>query len=529
MAAPRRTQKQIAERYKGNLGYYNRSHPWRRARLWTSWIAIVGGIIAIVVFQMRGRETFFNAGKISAPHAGFADNCAKCHDKTLSAGKFTSILSDRFQHGVAFEAIDRNCETCHAQHTLHEPNVVQSRSCSACHQEHRGLQSLRLVASSQCASCHDSSAIMEASAQKGMQPQWQNFHRHPHPAQQVVLELSRPTRGYTQKFDSFWSGHPEFQLIREQQRDPDVLRFNHQRHFASDIPPVNGQKLDCNYCHKPDPGGRYYQRITFAANCQACHSLQFDAKNPELKIPHGDVDLARTFLRTLPAQYGDYARLKKGITRDAEVANFVAQQIKQLRGTFRTGEELEGAVFFTTDPYKPQQKMNATTRANFTGCAFCHEVKAIANAPPAITKPVLIDRWMPQASFNHLKHQVDPHTQQPLDCNVCHHALQSRETSDVLMPTKANCVTCHSPQGKIVAECITCHTYHAPSAAQTTVGTAESTAPLSLKQMLLGEGGSSGPSSAGRTDSSRGELDVKNWAAKPQIVNSALGDRDPPY
>jgi hypothetical protein len=30
------------------------------------------------------------------------------------------------------------------------------------------------------------------------------------------------------------------------------------------------------------------------------------------------------------------------------------------------------------------------------------------------------------------------------------------------MPTKANCVTCHSPQGKIVAECITCHTFHAP-------------------------------------------------------------------
>jgi hypothetical protein len=117
-----------------------------------------------------------------------------------------------------------------------------------------------------------------------------------------------------------------------------------------------------------------------------------------------------------------------------------------------------------------------------------------------------------------VKHQVDPHTQQPLDCNVCHHALQSRETSDVLMPTKANCVTCHSPEGKIVAECITCHTYHAPSDAQTTVATAESTAPLSLKQILLSEGGSSSPL-----------LDAKNWAAKQQIVNIALGDRNPSH
>jgi hypothetical protein len=367
---------------------------------------------------------------------------------------------------------------------LHEPNVVQDRSCSACHQEHRGLQSLRLVASSHCASCHNDSVTMAASAQKGMQLQWANFHRHPHPAQQVVLELPRPQSGYTQTFGAFWNDHPEFQLDRDKVRDPDSLRFNHQRHFASDIPPVNGQKLDCSYCHKPTSDGRYYQRINFAANCQACHSLQFDSKNPELKIPHGDVALARTFLRTLPAQYADYARLKRGIRSEKEVQNFVAQQIRQLRETFHSGDELERAVFFTVNPYKPQEKTAAATRANFTGCAFCHEVKAVANAAPAFTKPILIDRWMPQAKFDHAKHQTDPTTQKPLDCNVCHHATQSRETSDALMPTIANCVTCHSPQGKVVAECMTCHGYHAPMevAAQF-----QRTAETSLKQMLLGD------------------------------------------
>lgn len=61
---------------------------------------------------------------------------------------------------------------------------------------------------------------------------------------------------------------------------------------------------------------------------------------------------------------------------------------------------------------------------------------------------------MPQASFNHAKHQVDPHTEQPLDCNVCHHALQSRETSDALIahegelrhvpqPTRQDCGSVH--------------------------------------------------------------------------------------
>jgi len=86
MAAPRRTQKQIAERYKGNLGYYKKLHPWRRARLWASLVAIFAGIAGIILFQIRGRETFFNAGEISQPHASFAADCAKCHDQSLRTG-----------------------------------------------------------------------------------------------------------------------------------------------------------------------------------------------------------------------------------------------------------------------------------------------------------------------------------------------------------------------------------------------------------------------------------------------------------
>lgn len=491
MAAPRRTQKQIAERYKGNLGYYKRKHLWRRARYCVSFLAIVGGIAGIAFFQRHGREKFFNAGPLSRNHAAFGDNCEKCHDKslmisgTLTVQKFREVVRDRFRNGIAFEPIDRRCETCHRLHAFHEANVVQNRSCSVCHQEHRGPGPMNAVAGSNCASCHNNAATMEASAQKGVQIQWKDIHRHPHPATQIVLELPRPARGYTETFAAFWNGHPEFQLQREKVHDldydqgahRDILRFNHQRHLAPDIPWVNGKKLDCNYCHKPDAEGRYYQRITFAAHCQSCHSLQFDARNPELKIPHGDVTLARTFLRTLPAQYADYARFKKGITREPDVASFVAQQIRQLRETFRTGDELERAVFFTTDPYKPQRGMSGATRANFTGCAFCHEVKPVVNAAPIIVKPILVDRWMPQAGFNHAKHQIDPRTQQPLDCNVCHHAARSRETADVLMPAIANCVSCHSPQGKVVAECITCHTYHAPT----------TTAAATVRQMLLGQ------------------------------------------
>ena len=476
MARPGRTQKQTAERYQGNLRYYAKFHLWRNARLIVSLFAIIASIVGIWLFSRLGRETFFNPGKISSSHSSIANKCSACHDKSLVSGsqftprQFSAATRERFREGVAFAPIDRKCETCHKLHGFHEANVVENRSCSVCHQEHRGSKSLRLVTSSNCASCHANSSVMTAAAEKGMQLPQDAFHRHPHPTQQIVLELPRPRDGFTRTFPSFWNGHPEFQLKRENVPDPDSLRFNHQRHFAADIPPLNGHRLVCIDCHKPEPGGRFYQRISFANDCQSCHALQFDRRNPELTLPHGNVQLVRTFLRTLPAQYSDYARLKK-IGGDRDVRNFVATQIDQLRRDFGSGEELERAIFFTANPYKPERQLGAGTRANFAGCAYCHQVKMSPDGLPAVTKPVLVDRWIPRANFNHAKHQVDPATQNPLDCNLCHQAAQSRETSDVLMPVKATCVTCHSPQGKAVSECMTCHTYHAPPAAQLPVVT----------------------------------------------------------
>ncbi|MEP6604404.1 MAG: hypothetical protein ABJB69_10700, partial [Spartobacteria bacterium] len=87
--------------------------------------------MSIFLFQKYGRETFFNAEKISTNHASFADNCQACHDKTATTGKFSEVLHERFHKGVRFDALDRKCETCHQQHTFHETNVVQNRSCSA--------------------------------------------------------------------------------------------------------------------------------------------------------------------------------------------------------------------------------------------------------------------------------------------------------------------------------------------------------------------------------------------------------------
>ena len=91
MATPARTQKQIAERYKGNLGYYRRKHPWRVARFCVSFFALAGGLAGILIYQKmifreRVSEEFFNSGKISSNHAQYAAKCSVCHDKSAAFG-----------------------------------------------------------------------------------------------------------------------------------------------------------------------------------------------------------------------------------------------------------------------------------------------------------------------------------------------------------------------------------------------------------------------------------------------------------
>jgi hypothetical protein len=480
MADQRRTQKQISLRYKGNLRYYRRIHAWRFARFAASAIAIVGGIIAVLIYERRGPEKFFIAGPISSVHANFGNDCGKCHEATfigrdsVTPERFSQVIRDRFQRGVPVEQLDRKCEVCHQHHAPHEPNVVENRSCAVCHQEHKGAESMGVVASLECAACHNDRHVMEASGRKGTQLPPSAFQIHKLRVVQTAFEMPRPPNGYTQTFASFWSDHPEFQLNREQVRDPDILRFNHQRHFAADIPLLNGQKLACITCHKTTEEGRYMKRVSFAANCQACHSLQFDPNNPDLTLPHGDPNAVRAFLRTLPTQYSQLA-IKRGLVKPAEIKSFVVQQLVRLRDTRRTTEDLEHDVFFTTNPYKPQESALGQARGHFYGCAVCHEVKATSTAAPAVTKPILVERWLPHAHFNHAKHAS-------IKCNDCHQATQSRETSDILMPAKASCIGCHSPQGKIVAECVTCHTYHAPPQVATNQ---PGVAHLSLKQMLL--------------------------------------------
>lgn len=499
MDEERGTQKEIAQQYKDRVDYSRTRSPGRRLRFWLTVFAVAAGFAAIALVKQKTAPAFFNTGPLTRQHRVLENNCAACHKpESLGAGSVeptlvTQVLKDRFRHGApSFTRIDQACQACHKTHDFHEPNVVENRSCSACHEEHSGPGPMRAVTAIDCAACHNDREIMQASAQIGKQISPAHFRLNPKVAgppgaHAVVLELPRPPDGYTTPFASFGGDHPPFQLHRENFRESDTLRFNHQRHLGgADIPPTkDGRKLDCAFCHQPEPGGRYMRRVNFEAHCQQCHSLQFDVKNPAFQLPHGDASLVRTFLRTLPAQYGEFARREKKMTNEGEVALFTAQQVRQLIAQFGSGEELERAVFFTTNPYKGSEKLDAASRANYAGCAYCHTVKQSGGGAfpmPEVVAPVIIDRWMPHAHFNHARHES------VISCRECHVAAAgSRLTSDVLIPTKASCTNCHSetapPLKRASAECSICHVYHAPDPrkvpATTTAGSG------SLKRMLL--------------------------------------------
>jgi hypothetical protein len=97
--------------------------------------------------------------------------------------------------------------------------------------------------------------------------------------------------------------------------------------------------------------------------------------------------------------------------------------------------------------------LTGSTRAVFPGCALCHEVKSSAANQFVVTPPVIVERWLSHAEFNHAKHAG-------LACEICHDAIHSQNTATMLLPARETCLECHSPRGGVADSCATCHLYH---------------------------------------------------------------------
>ena len=428
-----------------------------RGRVTLAVIAASCAVLLVLLGNPPWRNNFISPGTISDPHSGAAfaalavtnhlnQNCGACHVAGNSGPNGLVNVAWHAEPGIldlkkiAFAqaaeptAIDESCLKCHAGKNVHQPAAPQI-SCSFCHAEHQGIK-MAATTDANCNFCHgDAEKMVGAKVESGKRKAETIHH--------------------------FADDHPQFRFLTEKLRDPDTLKFNHALHLTgATIPNLpGGVKLDCAFCHSPDAAGAFMRPVAFEQNCRVCHSLQFDPETPELKLPHGSAEFVSAYLRSLPKQY---LNLAAQLGKDEDANGFAEKKLAGLRTQFGSGEDLEKRIFFSTATTAPEinvGNVNGPTRAIFPGCAYCHEVKNSRAGAPEITKPILTERWLTQAKFNHAAHAN-------MSCAQCHDAVHSKDTADILLPAKETCATCHSPRGGVADTCAECHSYHKPLGAR---------------------------------------------------------------
>jgi hypothetical protein len=100
-------------------------------------------------------------------------------------------------------------------------------------------------------------------------------------------------------------------------------------------------------------------------------------------------------------------------------------------------------------------------------CKQCHMLNATGASLPEVAKSNITERWLPHAEFDHHAHRA-------MSCVDCHSkAAESRDTTDILLPSIATCQRCHresAARDTAESRCFECHQYHDWSKARRTKG-----------------------------------------------------------
>ena len=421
-----RTTKKLAKRI--DMQYFARPHPFRR---WRFWLSVAIPLIALGWFltqRAHGGQKVYSSGPLSNAHAVFTQQCALCH--VTQAGAFSAQVTDKA------------CLTCHDA-PLHHANQTFTPECSACHVEHKGAALLQATADRACTQCH-----AHLSTRDGQ----------PH---------------YATSISGFSKGHPEIAALRSTSADPGSVRLNHYLHLQPNLIGPNNTRVQmvCEDCHRtslagngPWPYGtaethpvaatdagssrlRDHALIPapeFTKNCAACHTLQFDTRFGNEQVPHEKPAIVHEFL---VKKFSEYISAHPSAVHEIDPPN--RQIPERLRVPRLAGNAAEWVQFRVSDA---EWLLYAKT------CKQCHTLVPTGGSLPEVAKSNLTTRWMSHAEFDHPAHRM-------MSCTACHaRTPDSRETSDVLLPSIDTCERCHQPRGpaKEAAEgrCFECHQYH---------------------------------------------------------------------
>jgi len=433
-----RTTKTLAKRIQ--LDYFTRPHPLRAWKARASWAAVAVCALVTLWWLMPSRRLAWAGGELTAAHAVLAADCGSCHGEGRRPpdGTAASLAGSGAGAGAV---TDGACLACHAG-PLHQKKQASSPACASCHAEHRG-GSLTAVDDTHCAACHAD-----------------------------LTTRTGPPEATAREFTSFPSDHPEFDAVAKG-TDATRLRLNHRLHLKPGIRGAGGPvTLACASCHHPDQAGARMLPVTYERDCRSCHLLGFDTEGRFAEgtvVPHGDPNAVRDYLVDLYAGSAVAAASSSG--ESDPVARAIAEQRSRKA-------RLEPAAYTPLSQPAGSDRAFVVERVGLAltvlqrqTCALCHgpghdaalpaaapppEGLALYPEPPEIPKAAVPAAWMPGAEFSHRAHRA-------LACAACHpSAGASEETSDVLVPGKAVCASCHHPGDGAPTSCITCHRYHPP-------------------------------------------------------------------
>jgi predicted CXXCH cytochrome family protein len=192
--------------------------------------------------------------------------------------------------------------------------------------------------------------------------------------------------------------------------------------------------LQCGNCHHPSEDGVRFKPVNMERDCEACHSLAFDQVGGIVRtLRHGDVDQ---------------------MMAELSVSGYHPPVAAERR---RPGEFAVGGNYhinFGPPRYTSTTFQQALSRGGV--CGECH-TPAMRNGKPGVVPVTQVSRYLANGWFDHKAHAQEK-------CTTCHAAQTSTTSSDLLLPTVAQCRTCHlgedSHRAKVPSGCVMCHGYH---------------------------------------------------------------------
>jgi hypothetical protein len=209
------------------------------------WLAIAGGLLALVmVLYAVGVRSPVSPGAVIGAHGTVETSCQACHTTAKGAA---NIRCQRCHDPATAGRLDNRVHVLFGSGDVKKASAAPALECATCHIEHRGRTArLADVNQLQCTACH---------------------------------------------FRSF-GAHPEFAVLRSENRELPGMRFGHgpaTASFKGHVAEVMEKKHlslaeACATCH--EAGGRDFQPISFDRHCAECHTKALVAT---VGVPAADV------------------------------------------------------------------------------------------------------------------------------------------------------------------------------------------------------------------------------------------------